>query len=275
MPGPVSVCSSPALGRDGPAATGGGFPGAVAAEWIKLWTVRSTWVCMGAAAVLVSAFAMIAGVTSPSRHGGGGANPLGMSAPATAATGVFFLGQFAALALATLMIASEYSTGSIVSSLQCVPVRARMLLAKCAVILPVLCCTGVLVGLLGTGVAAAAIGEHGPAVSDGDVAGQALAIGGYLAFAGVITVGIGAAVRSVAGTLTATWLLNLLIPVALQVTRVGWLATAGMYLPGGAGATLLHIGQASYGRPGAVVILAAWAIAAQSAGYVVLRRRDT
>ncbi|MGH3421032.1 MAG: hypothetical protein ACRDOD_15785, partial [Streptosporangiaceae bacterium] len=139
------------------------------------------------------------------------------------------MGQFAALALATLMIASEYSTGSIVSSLQCVPVRARMLLAKCAVILPVLCCTGVLVGLLGTGVAAAAIGEHGPPVSGGDVAGQALAIGGYLAFAGVITVGIGAAVRSVAGTLTATWLLNLLMPVVLQVTRIKWLATAGMY----------------------------------------------
>jgi hypothetical protein len=32
-----------------------------------------------------------------------------------------------------------------------------MLLAKCAVILPVLCCTGVLVGLLGTGV-----GHRGP-----------------------------------------------------------------------------------------------------------------
>jgi hypothetical protein len=53
-----------------------------------------------------------------------------MSAPTTAASGVFFTGQFAALALATLMIAGEYSTGSIVSSLQCVPVRARMLLAN-------------------------------------------------------------------------------------------------------------------------------------------------
>jgi hypothetical protein len=122
-------------------------------------------------------------------------------------------------------------------------------------LLPVLCCMGVLVGLLGTGVAAAAIGEHGPPVTGGDVAGQALAIGGYLAFAGVITVGIGAAMRSVAGTLTATWLLTLLMPVALQVTRVKWLATAGMYLPGGAGATLLHIANASYGRPVAVVIL--------------------
>lgn len=274
MPGTVSACSSPTLGRDGPAATGGGFPGAVAAEWIKLWTVRSTWVCMCAVAVLVSAFAMISGITSPSHQGGGG-TPLGMSAPATAASGVFFIGQFAALALATLMIASEYSTGSIVSSLQCVPVRARMLLAKCAVILPVLCCTGVLVGLLGTGVAAAAMGGHGPPVRGGDVAVQALAIGGYLAFAGVIAVGIGAAIRSVAGTLTATLLLTFWVPVALQVIGVTWLATAGMYLPGGAGATLLDIAHASYGRPVAVVILAAWAIAAQSAGYVVLRHRDT
>jgi hypothetical protein len=188
---------------------------------------------------------------------------------------VFFTGQFAALALATLMIAGEYSTGSIVSSLQCVPVRARMLLAKCAVILPVLCCTGVLVGLLGTGVAAAAMGEHGPQVGSGDVAVQALAIGGYLAFAGVIAVGLGAAMRSVAGTLTATLLLIFWVPVALQVIGVTWLATAGMYLPGGAGATLLNIAHASYGWPVAVVILAAWAIAAQSAGYVVLRHRDT
>ncbi len=107
MPGTVAACSSPTLGRDGPAATGGGFPGAVAAEWIKLWTVRSTWVCMGAAAVLVSAFAMIAGITSPSHHGGGGGNPLGMSAPLIVIVALlrrtFFSGDFGKIRLRGLL----------------------------------------------------------------------------------------------------------------------------------------------------------------------------
>ncbi|RSO27103.1 ABC transporter permease [Streptomyces sp. WAC 06725] len=185
------------------------------------------------------------------------------------------MGQFGVLALATMVIAAEYSTGSIRSTLLWIPVRWRMLLAKCLVLFPVLFVVGVVLTPVGLGTAIVTLGDSAQPVDAGDAVGQALAIGGYLGAVGVIVVGIGAAVRSVAGTLTVGFLLMLVLPMTMQSTSVAFLSKAADYLPGPAGMNLMGVAENNaYGTGTAIALLASWALAANMAGYWVLRTRD-
>lgn len=266
-------------GSDGSGSGRGGLIGAVAAEWTKLWTVRSTWVALASTAALIIAYTVIAGgaARSASAAGATGGTTGGLpTAPLeNLGTGVAFMGQFGVLALATMVIAAEYSTGSIRSTLLWIPVRWRMLLAKCLVLFPVLFVVGVVLTPVGLGTAIATLGDSAQPVDAGDAVGQALAIGGYLGAVGVIVVGIGAAVRSVAGTLTVGFLLMLVLPMTMQSTSVEFLSKAADYLPGPAGMNLMGVAENNaYGPGTAIALLASWALAANVTGYWVLRSRD-
>jgi ABC-2 type transport system permease protein len=275
---PVTAELPSAAGAQPPRAAarahGGGLAGAVQCEWTKLWSVGSTWVSLASSVALVAFYAVISGVSRQSQDGQA-ATGASSSPPGTAAVGVLLMGQFAIVTLATLVIASEYSTGSIRSTLQWIPRRARMLLAKSIVIVPVLLAAGVLLGLVGTVVARLALGSAAAPASVSTVLGTALGIGGYLALTGVLVIGLGAAVRSVAGTLTVVFLLILILPMGLQASDVRFLVTLAEYFPGSAGMVLMGTAEHGfYGRPVAVVVLAAWALLCQLVGYAVLRARD-
>ncbi|CAL9648626.1 hypothetical protein SUDANB15_06533 [Streptomyces sp. enrichment culture] len=253
----------------------GGLVGAAAAEWTKLWGVRSTWVSLASAAALVVAYTVIVGVSarSSTAQSSGGEPPT--DPLANLGTGVVFMGQFAVLALATMVIASEYATGSIRGTLQCVPVRHRMLLSKSVVLVPVLFVTGLVVAPLGLGSAVVALGDVADPVTAGASVRQALAVGGYLGAVGMISIGIGAAVRSVAGTITVGFLVLLVLPMTLQSVSVEFVQKAGDYLPGPAGMALMGVSESdTYGPGAAAALLVFWALAANAAGYWVLRNRD-
>ena len=180
---------------------GGGLPGAVAAEWTKLWSVRSTWWCLfGAAAVMAAVCAQLAvshvyDNTHPDRQ-----HPGVVSAGEVAISAVGLV-QVVMVAVAMTAITSEYSTGLIRSTLLWTPVRRRMLLAKAVVLVPVMFSVGTVLGLLGAGVASPLLGRWGTFPVPGVLA-DAMAIGTYAAMAGVFTLGIGAVLRSAVGTLT-------------------------------------------------------------------------
>ncbi|MGW2230233.1 ABC transporter [Streptomyces formicae] len=253
----------------------GGLPGAAAAEWTKLWSVRSTWVSLVATAALLIAYTVISGVSARSTDESVSSGGLPTAPLDNIGTGVIFMGQFAVLAMATMVIASEYATGSIRATLQWVPVRHRMLLAKSLVLFPVLFVAGLVLTPIALGTAIAALGDVADPVSAGDTFRQALAVGGYLGSVGVIITGVGAAVRSVAGTLTVGFLVLLVLPMTLQSVSVEFLAKAADYLPGPAGMSLMGVSENDpYGAPVAIVLLVFWAVVANVAGYWVLRTRD-
>src|SRR5688500_10376477 len=99
---------------------GAGLRGAVASERTKLWSVRSTYWTLAATALLVVAFVLIFGLSASASRANGEVVP-----PATpmdiASQGFMLMGQFGLATLAVLLIASEYATGSILSTLQWVP----------------------------------------------------------------------------------------------------------------------------------------------------------
>lgn len=256
---------------------GGGLAGTIAAEWTKLWSLRSTWWCLLGTAVLMGLFA--AALTYPPENVAGIPRAQLLVPVQIGPVGALVLAQFIMIALAVLVITGEYATGSISSTLLWEPRRGRVLLAKIAVIAPVALVTGTALAALGVVTADLSASGYGVFVRS-DVIDACIRIGVYLAVTATLSVGVGTAIRSTAGTLTVVFLLLLMVPYLLLQTGSELLVTVAQYLPGNAGmeyvglAEFLGITGLPYGPTGGLAIFVAWAVAATLTGYAVLRWRD-
>ncbi|OLT20501.1 hypothetical protein BJF79_47245 [Actinomadura sp. CNU-125] len=248
--------------------------GALAAEWIKLWSVRSTWWGFASAVALMGVVCMILATDTAmdNRSGAPGTEPPGVVAVTDIPVGGIDLVQFVVLALAILAVTSEYATGSIRTTLQCVPSRGRLLAAKAAVVAAVTFPAGIVLVLAGTAVAGPVLGEWGR-LEAGGLVGDALAAGLYLALASVLMTGVAAMLRSAAAALTTAFLFMLVVPMMLANARSQVLRDVADALPATAGRYLMG-GDGPYPSAVAAAIVAVWAAAALWGGSVVLRRRD-
>lgn len=261
-----------AAGRAG-APRGGRFKGAMASEWTKLWSLRSTWLTLVAAVAMQAVYVFFTSASIASQNESGRADAMQSSAPESAVDAVF-VSQLAVITLAVLVIASEYATGSIRSTLQWVPVRSRMLLAKCAVVGPVLLATGVVMGAVGVAVADVVLGEYGTEYGSGNAVRAIVGIGLVMALCGMLTIGLGAVLRSVASTMAVAFVLLLIVPMILQMSKVPVLEKAVDYLPSMAGQRFMLGDGEHYPDWLGLGILAGWTVALLAAGYLVLRERD-
>jgi len=252
----------------------GGLPGAVASEWTKFWSVRATWWCLAAGVALMLGYSTLSGIAQ--RYDGD--QPMG--AHTIALGGGFYLAQFAVIAAATLFVTSEYAGGGIRSTLLWTPVRSRVVLAKAAVLLPVLLGYGVLLSCAGMALASAVKDGHGLPTSFEAGFTTASGMAGYYALLGLLCTGFGWALRSAAGALVSV--IVLLVPLPLIVASLG-LPELMPYFPGIAGVNaMVEAGQpnpitmtvAPYAPWVGLAICAAWAVAALVAGAAVLQRRD-
>ncbi|TDD37654.1 ABC transporter permease [Actinomadura sp. KC06] len=267
--GPIGIEIGSASGT----VSGGGMPGALAAEWTKLWTIRSTYWGLAGAHLLMAALCLImAQVTVSNNTDERVQEHPGVVSVSDIATGSMDMVQFVILALAILMITGEYATGSIHATLQWVPPRGRMLSAKAAIATAVIFPSGVLLGLVGTAVAYPVLGRWGR-LDAGDVVHDALMTGVYLTALSVMILGVGAMLRSTAATLTTAFLFIMVLPVMLANSRSELLMDVANGMPSSAGRHLLK-GDGPYPAAVAGAILAAWTAAALWGGITVLRRRD-
>ncbi|MEJ3750733.1 ABC transporter permease [Actinomycetes bacterium KLBMP 9797] len=235
------------------------------AEWIKLWSVRSTWWCLVSGLLLMAACAWTLGNDFVHDL----ENPADQAVRDTTATTMALheplvlaalLAQLAVVALAMLAITTEFSTGSIRSTLRAEPRRGRVLLAKTGVVGAVTFGAGLLLGA--AGLAAGRLGLSDYAVVDaGDAIGAVLRVAVHLTLVSVISVGMGAALRSAVGTMGAVLVL-LLGPLMLT-------GPVAEVLPGYAAANFLRDGTLSD-----AAVLTAWALASLTLGYTALHRRD-
>ncbi|MGV9375868.1 ABC transporter permease [Nonomuraea sp. NPDC003707] len=256
---------------------------AIGSEWAKLWSVRSTWWCLACAAALMVVTALTLGgasATDALREGRTGAR-VTASEPVVSATSFV---QFALVALAMLAITSEYSSGSIRATLQATPVRGVVLAAKALVVAPVMAVAGVLSGAVATVVVQVVLSGAlfgGLVVSPiGEVAPDLLGVGAFFALVSVMTLGVGAAMRSAAGTLTVVFMLLMGLPLMLLTTGSQAALDASLRMPTFAGlafmgsADNLAGGPMPYSAGEGLAWLLAWTAAALAAGHAVLRRRD-
>ncbi len=256
--------------------SGGGLRGAVASEWTKLWTIRSTWWCLASSVLFAALVGIQLGISADydrtNPEPGVGQDPVRLGDLAVSAIGLV---QLVVLALPMLVITGEYATGAIRSTFQWTPVRRTVLLAKTAVVVPVLFVTGCVLALVAAGTSWPAIAPWS-GFSAGELLRDVLATGVYVASAAVFTLGVGAVLRSSVGTLVANIMLLMILPMML--TQSSWEPAryAGALLPGGAGQTFLtgSAGEVPIGPWPSLAVLLTWTAATLYTGIRTLNSRD-
>lgn len=251
---------------------------AAGSEWIKFWTVRSTYWCLIGAGALMGMAALTLGADSAT---GDAVAPFAATRPVIDAAVVF---SFGVAALAMLTVTAEYASGNIRPALQAVPVRGRLLAAKALVVAGVVGVATMLGGL----VSAAAVWAFlrmdpfgGVArMPAGEVAGDLLKLGCFGALIALLAIGVSFALRSAAGTLTVVFLLLVGVPLLLAMTGSEALIAASLRMPLFAGLTFMGSSNTpagdllSYPAGEGLAWLIGWTVAALAIGYAELRRRD-
>ncbi|WP_116205245.1 ABC transporter permease [Amycolatopsis circi] len=247
---------------------------AISAEWTKFWSVRATWLSLIGGALLMAFYSVVSGI---SQHAD---DDRQQTAHGIVNTGAVYLVEFCVLAVATLFVTSEYTSGSIRSTLQWVPVRARVTAAKATVLVPVLFVYGVIVAVVGMGVASVLMRGAGGSTSLAQGAITAAGMGAYFALLGVLCLGISFVLRSAAGTMVVV--IVLLLPLPMLMSSYVF-PEAMNYFPAFAGINaMVPPGDANpmfgsmppYGPWIGVLICLIWAVAGIGAGTALLNRRD-
>jgi ABC-2 type transport system permease protein len=236
---------------------------AVSAEWTKLRSVRSTYGSLLAAVVVTVGIAALAAwaITTDDQP-----NP----APATqlAAVGAS-VGQFGLVALAALAITGEFATGSIRTTLAATPARWAVLVAKAAVVGAVTFPAGLVATALATLTASAILGIGSDGI--GAVSARSAVA---LALTSLLVVGLGAVLRSAAGTITTAVAVLFAPPILGALVSNEVVAAVLDYLPAGLTTVLVSGTGERYGPEVAALLLGVWAIGVLAAGAITLYRRD-
>jgi ABC-type transport system involved in multi-copper enzyme maturation permease subunit len=234
-------------------------------EWAKFWSLRSSWITLAVALLLLIALGSIASATySPDAVQNQG--PPGPGSGDSDAVSLALLGvTFASLAvgvLGVLMSAGEYSTGMIRSTLAAVPRRLLVLWSKSAVfgvVAFVLTTIGALAAFqLGT------LGLDGEKIAltmgDDGVLRSLVGAGLYLGLVGVFGVALGVVLRSSAGAIAVMVGILLILPGLATLLPNSWEDTVTPYLPGNAGSAIYALHESSNSlSPGAgLAVFAGW-----------------
>jgi ABC-2 type transport system permease protein len=251
-----------------------GLADAVRSEWTKLWTVRSSWLNIVSAAALTGVLGLQYGFNlaydNTHLEAGEAATRQGVG---EFGISVVVIVQVVVAAFALLPVTSEYATGSIRSTLQWTPVRRNVVLAKAIALAPVL----FVYGLSMAGIAAVAGGLAAGEWADwsgGALVADMVSVGFYLTVAGLFAAGLAWVIRSTAGTLTAAFLLLLVVPMMLSQSTLRPLVWTAALLPGGAGQNYLTGATDPLSPTWSAVVLLAWAALSLVLGTRVLTRRD-
>lgn len=208
-------------------------------EWTKLVTVRSTLWSLLLLAVLTPGFTTL--LVWLNEHNWAKADP-SQRADILADPTSFILGsglafsQLTICVLGVLVMAGEYSTGSIRSSLLAVPKRTPMLAAKCAVFAFSIFVLGELVVFPSFFLGAKIIHNHAPvSLSDPGVLRAVIGGGLYLAVLGLFALAIGALVRHTAGAITGVIAFVLVLAPLAQLLPGSLGKHVHAYMPSEAG----------------------------------------
>jgi hypothetical protein len=250
--------------------TGRLFARSCAAEWTRLWTVRSTsWLVAATAAVMI-------GIALPAAFSATGQPDPPYGDPAwNIATITAIPAQFALLTIALTAVTSDYATGGIIATLQWTPRRAVLFCARAVVAVAAATGVGVLVAAV-SGVVAYVVARPVlslPLAEGLDVLGT---VAGVFAGGAALAVGLGFLLRSTAAVLVSAFLLLLVLPGLLPQLGYSWLTDIANWLPG-TNALFLLTGEPvgrGLSQTSAVLTMLAWAGAALTLGGLRLIRDD-
>lgn len=264
---PLPVAPAPAR-RRGESVT---FARVVRSEWIKLRTLRSSWLTLGAAFTMMVLIGVVIG-TSTSSSGGVDADFSDAASPVRG----FLLTQLVVGVLGVLLVTGEYATGMIRSTFAAVPKRLPVVGAKAAVLSVV-----VLVAMVPASFAAYYGAQPflpesvASSITDPGVFRAVAGVGVYLMLVGLIGSGIGWIVRSTAGAISVLVALVLIFPLLIGFLG-SWADSIVRYLPSNAGESFVTSGPVkdALGPYAGLIVLVGWVVAAFVAAVALVRYRD-
>ncbi|MBO3086177.1 ABC transporter permease subunit [Cellulomonas fengjieae] len=271
------------------------FAGAVLSEWVKLRTIRSTWWLY--AILLVLTVALGAQMSSSLSFQGVDGVPTQDAIQDLAVYAVMVSTDFSALVvsvLGVLVIAGEYGTGMIRSTLTAVPRRLTALFAKALVFVIATTVVSAVALALTVPISVGLLSGNGMDVRLDDPQYWLSLLGGvgYLVLVGLIAFSIGALLRTTAGGVATALGLVLAAPLALSLVlgsaEPAWADTIATLLPSTAGSVLVSypteqswVDLAAPAASGWItepwqggLVLAAWVVVLLTGAAVLLRRRD-
>ncbi|WP_433796324.1 ABC transporter permease [Actinoplanes sp. CA-252034] len=249
-------------------------------EWIKFRSLRSSLIMLAASVAVFAGLglgfsAFLAGTTiepgTPAPPGGPSSlDPLGAS------LGGVNLAQLLIGTLGVLLVAGEYSTGMIRSSLTAVPRRWPVLVGKVAVLAGVSVTALTPTALLTFLGAQAVLGDKGISLTDDGVLRAVVGTVGYLAGVGVLGMALGFLLRNIAAALTTVVAVLLIVPGVASLLPESWSDTVTPYLPSNAGQAFMSLGADPDLLSPAVgaVVFSCWLLILLSLATIQLRRRD-
>ena len=283
---------APARSRDG---SGLSFGRVLRSEWIKVTTVPSTVILLAITLVVMVGLSALyawqlavsvefmtdASPELQAQMGGTTLDMLREQAMMAPASGYIF-GQLLIASLAVVLIASEWGTGMIRSTMVAVPTRIPALLAKNLVIALIAFVLGAVAAFISYFISQPILAGQDLefALTDDGVLRSVLNTGTYLAFIAVISMAIGTLLRNTAGgVVTAIGLFFVfpLIIVNLIQGLADWIPDAARFLPTNAGEQMMTVSSDTTGQLTAMeggLVMAAWAAALLIISLIVAKRRD-
>ena len=252
-----------------------GFPDTLRAEWIKFWSVRSTFWSTAMLFVLGAGLTVLACATSAEWLASGEAD----ESPLSFVTWGLMFAQITAIALGTLVVTSEYGTGMIRATLAATPRRGAVLAAKALVLSSTLFVVGTVTAFAGY------LGGNwfldragiGIALSDEGVLRAMFGSGLYMAGLGLFAAAVGLLIRHTAAALSIVLALVFVVGNMAFLLPGTWGEWTAKLMPGNAGSGVATpvsfnpelldpwVGFGVFAGEVAALVLVAW---------LVFRRRD-
>lgn len=246
----------------------------VRSEWIKFWSLRSSWLTLLAAVLALLVLGSVIGYNT-------GRHFSGLAPEDSAASGPLqghYLAQLLMGVLGVLFVSGEYSTGMARSTFAAVPRRRPVLIAK-SLVFGSIAAVVMVASTFGAFFASQGFLRHygHPSyLSDPGVLRAVVGTGIFLALVGLLGGALGWIVRSTAGGISSLVGLLLVVPVLLQVVPGNWTGHVAKYLPSEAGASfVMSVRLPDTLAPWTgLVVLVAWVALALAIAAVLLNRRD-
>jgi ABC-2 type transport system permease protein len=205
------------------------------AEWIKLWSLRSTYWVLGLGALALIGLNVQATIADYRLMNDWSAERLATYNWMNDAFGQssFLLLIVAAGAIGALTIAGEYSTGSIRTTFAAVPARGSVVLAKAAVVTAVMLVVGTVVAVTSFGVTQAILSGRGGGLSFTDP-GVPTAVAASALIAPVcalIGMGAGALIRHAAASVVGVFAVLIILPELTKGTTYAWVVNVHQAMP--------------------------------------------
>ena len=292
-----------------PAAGQAGLRGALASEFTKLRSVRSTYWTLGALFVVSVGLGVAITAGNASNIASNPGNKAGFDATQTSLAAFFFLGQLIIAVIGAMVITSEYSTGMIRTSLTAQPRRGVVYAAKAIAFTSVTLVISLVTSfvaffagqamLSGKGVAASlfhtvTIPASGntrctpngctatffgtDVIHPSTVAIAIIGCALFVTLVALIAFGVGAIVRHTAGTIAIVIALVFIVPVIEQALPTNWRWDIMRFLPDAANRVVsVTVGGGNMHLWSAwpqIGVTALWAAVLVAVGAYLFQQRD-